>query len=183
MQQEQLEAAIDCFGMALALWGRSLQIAPGNTQLQQRRDQLVAHLQSLLDNIQSFITAQTATLQQTPNDLDALANQAMGLALLARLQNALSQTDEAIESYASAMSSYQAASAIAPNNWQYHFSTGEICLQLASLTHSTQLSQSDAYAQQALAAWNQAVELSPDNAELRERRDWLLAELQSSELA
>ncbi len=183
MQQEQLESAIDCFGMALSLWGRSLQIAPGNTQLQQHHDQVSAYLQSLLDNIQSAITAQSATIQQTPDDTEALTNQAGMLSLLAKLQIALSSADAAIASYTSAVALYQGAIALNPTNWQYHFGIGSIRLQLASLLHSTQIAQSDAYGQQALEDWNRAVELNPDSAELQERRDWLLTELQKNELA
>ncbi|MEM8504586.1 MAG: hypothetical protein AAF716_15695 [Cyanobacteria bacterium P01_D01_bin.1] len=180
MQLEQPETAIDRFGMVLSLWGRSLQIAPANLQLQQHRGQLVSYLESLVDNIQSAIADQATTIQQSPDDMEALMSQVYALRLLASLQAALSQADAAIESYTSIASLYQAAIAINPNDWQHHHSAGEVYLQLASLTHSAQPAQSDAYAQQALSAWNRAVGLSPDNAELQERLDQLQNALQDN---
>ncbi|MEM6449357.1 MAG: hypothetical protein AAF703_03485 [Cyanobacteria bacterium P01_D01_bin.105] len=54
-------------------------------------------------------------------------------------------------------------------------------LQLASLYHDSNPSQSDAYAQQALTAWNKAVALAPDNSELKAARDNLLAQIQNDE--
>ncbi len=107
MQQKELKSAIVYFGMTLSSWERSLQIVLGNTQLRQCRDELASYLQSFLDHVQSAITARSATVQQNPDDLEVLTNQADMLTLLAKLQVALLQTDAAIESYTSVVALYR----------------------------------------------------------------------------